>query len=139
LYLDENLDSCKPILAVLAANSVAFERHQNHYARGTDDDIWLPFVGKNRWIVLTKDKKNRYNEWERSAVRRFRVREFCFGSGNMSGLEMAEALAVALPKLRKICQREEPPLVVSITKSGDITILFDRHGSTHERRKAGRG
>lgn len=54
LYLDENLDNCKPILEALAAHGVKVERHQTHFARGTADDEWLPFVGENGWIVLNE-------------------------------------------------------------------------------------
>lgn len=136
LYLDENLDNCKPILDTLAELKIRYERHQTYYARGTDDDVWLPFVGQNGWIVLTKDKRNRYNQWEKQAVQAFAVREFYFGSGNFSGAEMAEALKLALPELRRTYETYEPPLVVSITRSGAITVVFDQHGSTHERRKA---
>lgn len=135
LYLDENLDNCKPILDALASQNVRYERHQAHFARGTADEVWLPFVGEHGWIVLTKDKRNRYNEWERLAVQRNAVREFYFGSGNFNGHEMAEALIAALPELKKV-SRQDPPLVVSITRSGAITVVFDKQGSTHERRKA---
>ena len=135
LYLDENLDNCKPIMDALAENHIRFERHQNHWPRGTADDVWLPFVAQSGWIVLTKDKRNRYNQWERLALSRYAVREFYFGSGNFTGNEMADALIAALPQLRKITNREESPLVVSITRSGAVTIVFDKHGSTHNRRK----
>jgi hypothetical protein len=92
LYLDENLDNCKPILDALASQNVRYERHQAHFARGTADEVWLPFASERGWIVLTKDKRNRYNEWERLAAQRNAVREFYFGSGNFNGHEMAEAL-----------------------------------------------
>ena len=136
LYLDENLDNCKPIMEALEQQSIRYERHQTYYARGTDDDVWLPFVGKSGWIVLTKDKRNRYNEWEKLAVQTFSVREFYFGSGNFTGKEMAESLVRALPELKRNYYSHEPPLVISITRSGAITVVFDKYGSTHERRKA---
>jgi hypothetical protein len=98
LYLDENLDNCKPIIEALEQQNIRYERHHAHYTRGTDDDVWLPFVGERGWIVLTKDKRNRYNEWEKLAVQTFSIREFYFGSGNFTGAEMAESLKLAEPK-----------------------------------------
>src|SRR5258708_26812801 len=56
----------------------------NHFPRGTADEEWLPFVAERLWVVLTKDKRNRYNEFERESVRRFKVREFYFGRGDRS-------------------------------------------------------
>jgi len=114
---------------------VRYELHEAHFPRGTDDDEWLPFVAQRFWIVLTKDKRNRYNELERKAVQRFAVKEFYFASGNFNGHEMAAALISAISKMKQICSTEEPPFVGSIARGGEITIVYDKHGSTHERRK----
>ena len=78
------------------------------------------------------------HEIERDAVRRHRVREFYFGSGNFTGAEMARALAQALPEMRRISRTYAPPVVGSITRSGTVTVVYDEHGSTHDRRKAGK-
>jgi hypothetical protein len=135
IFLDENLHRCKPIMEALAETAVAFERHETHFRAGEDDDVWLQSVSERGWIVLTKDKHNRYNDLERSAVRRFKAREFYFGGGNLNANDMAAALIMALPEIRRIVRRYDPPLVGSITRSGSITIVFDEHGSTHLRRK----
>ena len=139
LFLDENLDNCKPIMEALTGSNVSFERHRNHFERGTDDEIWLPFVAERSWVVLTKDKQNRYNDLERDAIRQYRVREFYFGRGDFSGAEMARCLVIAIPEMQNICRSYNPPLVGSITRSGTITIVYDEKGSTHERRKALKG
>lgn len=136
LYLDENLDNCKPILDALAAQSIRFARHRDYFDPGTRDEVWLSFVGTSSWIVLTKDKHNRYNQWEKSALRRHRVREFYFASGNMNASEMANALVLALPQLREVLRLLEPPFVISITRAGSVTIVFDKEGPTHQRRRA---
>lgn len=136
LYLDENLDNCKPIMDALTAHNVRFERHRDSFPPGTLDEVWLSAVGTSGWIVLTKDKHNRYNQWEKSAIRRHRVREFYFASGNINASEMAEALIAALPELRNLLRMLDPPFVVSITRSGAVTVVFDKEGPTHLRRRA---
>ena len=136
LYLDENLDNCQPILDALLNSGVQHRRHRDFFPRGTRDEEWLSYVAERAWVVLTKDKRNRYNEIEREALRRHRVREFYFGSGNFTGSEMAEALSAAISEMRDICRKYNPPLVGSITRSGQITIVYDELGSTHERRKS---
>jgi hypothetical protein len=138
LYLDENLDNCQPILDALLGNDVQYRRHRDHFLRGTPDEVWLPFVAERGWIVLTKDKRNRYNEIERDAVRRHRVREFYFGSGNFNGAEMAEAILRAVPQMKELTRTYNAPLVGSVTRSGYVTVVYDEHGSTHERRRAER-
>ncbi len=136
LYLDENLDNCQPIIEALIANGVQYRRHRDSFARATPDEDWLPFVAERGWIVLTKDKRNRYNDIERDAVRRHRVREFYFGSGNFNGVEMAQALLAAVSQIRELIRTYNAPLVGSITRSGHVVIVYDQQGSTHERRKA---
>ncbi len=100
LYLDEKLDNCQPILEALTTNRVQYHRHRDHFPRGTPDEVWLQFVAERSWAVLTKDKRNRYNEIERDAMRRYGVREFYFGSGNFTGTEMGQALSAALSQMR---------------------------------------
>ncbi|HEV2398423.1 MAG TPA: hypothetical protein VGS27_15885 [Candidatus Sulfotelmatobacter sp.] len=135
VYLDENLDNCQPIIDALVAANVAHQRHRDHFRRGTPDEIWLEFVAERSWVVLTKDKRNRYNEIERDALRRHRVREFYFGSGNFTGVEMGQALAAAIGQMRSLVRQNNPPLVGSISRSGHVTVVFDELGSTHDRRK----
>lgn len=115
--------------------NVKFERHRDHFPRGTPDEEWLPFVAERAWVVLTKDKRNRYNEFERRSIRRFKVREFYFGRGDFSGTEMAMALGVALSEMRGICRSYNAPVVGSMTRTGAITVVYDDKGSTHDRRK----
>src|SRR5579864_2134941 len=75
LYLDENLDNCKAIVDALTDSNVRFERHSSHFERGTYDEVWLSFVAERSWVVLTKDKKNRYNDAERETIRKYKVSE----------------------------------------------------------------
>jgi len=101
---------------------VTHERHLQHFQPGTEDSVWLPFVGQKGWILLTKDKRIRFNQLEKTAVRRYRVREFYFSSGNYTGAEMADILMAALPEMVKIYERQEPPFIASISKSGKISL-----------------
>jgi hypothetical protein len=122
LYLDENLHNCRPILDVLLRHSIKHERHGEHFPSGTEDSVWLPFVGQRGWILLTKDKRIRFNQLEKTAVRRHRVREFYFSSGNFTGAEMAEILVAALPAMIKTVRKQEPPFIASIAKSGQVSL-----------------
>jgi hypothetical protein len=86
--------------------------------------VWLPFVGERGWLLVTKDKKIRFNELEKTAVLRNKVREFYFASGNFSGSEMAETLLVALGSMVKLCRKQPAPFIASITKSGGVNLRF---------------
>jgi PIN like domain len=103
---------------------IRFERHLSHFSRGTPDEIWLPLVGKNRWILLTADKRIRYSFLEKRALQRNGVREFVFASGNLSGQDMAAALERALPKMQRLCHRYATPFVAAITRTGEVHLRW---------------
>ena len=84
--------------------------------------MWLPFIGQQGWILITKDKRIRYNQLEKTAVRRYGVREFYFSSGNYKGVEMAQILVIALPEIVKAVTTYEPPFIASISKSGGVSV-----------------
>jgi hypothetical protein len=126
LYLDENLCNTRAILDVLTKLGVPFERHLVHFPAGTLDEAWLPLVGSKGWILLTSDKRIRYNSLEKLALELHAVREFVFTSGNMSGQDMAEALERALNKMRNLCARTKPPFVASITRSGEVNLRWPK-------------
>lgn len=101
---------------------IKHERHGQHFSPGTQDTAWLPIVGERGWILITKDKRIRFNDLEKAAVVTYRVREFYFTSGNYSGAEMAVMLTTALPEIMLLCQRQAPPFIASITKAGKVHL-----------------
>src|ERR1051325_8573572 len=84
-YLDENLCYCKALIAVFLQEQIKYELHSSHFANKTEDTVWLEYVGQRRWIVLTKDKAQRFNELERVQLQKHKIRLFAFHSGNLSG------------------------------------------------------
>jgi hypothetical protein len=53
---------------ILAAAGLNVERHGDHFAPDTPDEVWLEKVGKRGWIALTHDRRIRYKPNERNAV-----------------------------------------------------------------------
>jgi hypothetical protein len=126
LYLDENLCNSKAIQDTLTGLSIRFERQLAHFPRGTPDETWLPLVGSNSWVLLTSDKRIRYNFLEKRALEEHAVRELVFTSGNMSGQDMAAALKLALPKMRRLSRKLKPPFVVAITRTGEVYVRWPK-------------
>jgi hypothetical protein len=126
LYLDENLCNSRAILDRLTNLGVRFERHLARFPPGALDETWLPVIGANRWVLLTTDKRIRYNFLEKRALEENAVREFVFTSGNMSGQDMAAALALALPKMRRLCGKLKPPFVAAITRTGEVHLRWPK-------------
>src|SRR5690348_7928618 len=126
LYLDENLCNSRAILDTLTKLGVRFERHLAHFSRGTPDETWLPMVGPKGWILLTADKRIRYNFLEKRALQQHAVREFVFASGNMSGEDMGAALELGVPKMRRLARKLKPPFVAAITRIGEVHLRWPK-------------
>lgn len=102
-----------------------FKRHTEHFARGVEDERFLPFIGLRGWTLLTSDQRMGRRGLEREAIRAHQVRMFAFTSNNIGGSKMAEALKEALPKMKRFVQKNEPPFIASITQSGDVLMKLD--------------
>lgn len=76
--------------------------------------------------MLTTDKRIRYNLLEKRALDQHAVREFVFASGNMSGKDMAAALELALPKMRRLSRNLKPPFVAAITRTGEVHLRWPK-------------
>ena len=101
-------------------------RHLDQFQQGTPDEAWLPLVGSEGWVLLTTDKRIRYNFLEKRALEENAVREFVFTSGNMSGQDMAAVLELALPRMRRLCGKLKPPFVAAITRTGEVNLRWPK-------------
>lgn len=133
IYLDECLCNCQEILKVLRDSGVWFERHLDHFKAGTEDADWLPSVGRNKWVLLTADKRVRKRRLEILAIKTYGVRAFIYTSNNLSGKQKADILRIALPSIRSVVESLDPPFVASISQTGKVSILIDKHGSVADR------
>jgi hypothetical protein len=93
------------------------------FAQDTPDEEWLTRAGQEGWVVLTKDKLIRKRPIERHALVAAHVRAFVFTGGNMSGVEMAESIVAAIPRILKIIATTEPPFIARITGSGAVLVI----------------
>src|SRR5262249_35734599 len=81
LSLDETFHNCQPIHAALESLSISYVRHGSKFRSGVLDTEWLPVVGQQKWVVLTQDKRIRFNELERAKIIEHGIRQFVFTSG----------------------------------------------------------
>jgi hypothetical protein len=84
----------------------------------------LSAVGKKNWIVVTRDERIRYNVAEKQAMRRAKVRAFVLAAqGDLRADMLAQNFLKALPKIRRIVEKQMPPFIAKISRGGDVTLL----------------
>ena len=95
----------KDIAEALRAAGVEIRVHDELFAQGTEDVVWLREAGVNRWIVITRDDRIRYNQLEKQAVLAARLRFFSITSSSLTGEEAAALILSALDKMSRLCRQ----------------------------------
>jgi hypothetical protein len=89
------------------------------FSSGTRDQAWLPEVGRNGWILLTKDSRIRYRRNEMQALLASKTRSFVLVSSNLPGSEIAQIFVKALPRMK----RQRPPFIAHVHKDGTVVLM----------------
>lgn len=122
LFIDRSLG--KKIVAGALRQAVAqVEIHDDHFPPDAPDEDWLREVGRQGWVVLTKDRGIRYRAPALVAIRQSAVRMFVLTAGDLQGAEMAAIFAKALPRIARVVSRQTAPFIAKVTKSGAVSML----------------
>jgi hypothetical protein len=102
------------------------EIHDNHFPPAAPDDQWLAAVSQRGWVVLTKDKRLRYNFPELLAITKNNARVYTLVSGNMTAFQMAEIFVKAAFHIEKTVELQQPPYIAKVFSSGSVKLWVDR-------------
>jgi hypothetical protein len=89
----------------LRAAGVEIRVHDELFPQGTQDVVWLAEAGANRWVVITRDDRIRYNQLEKQAVLAAKLRFFSLTSSSLTGDEAGALLVSALGRISRQCRR----------------------------------
>lgn len=110
----------------LTSAGIKFTPHHDHFEQACPDADWLPVVGKNGWVVITRDKNIRRKPNELKAFKDNNVLAVVLSSGSSSqasAADTAELLLRLLPKLMRKIQSSKPPLMLNVTLMGNISSV----------------
>jgi hypothetical protein len=98
--------------------------HDELFPQGTQDVDWLREAGANRWVVITRDDRIRYNQLEKQAVIAARVRFFSITSSSLTGEQAASLIISALDKMSRLCrQHATRGFIAKISRGPDVKII----------------
>ena len=107
---------------IQAAGHVA-HLQRDEIVSGTHDVDWLPTIGQNRWILITKDERIRKRLIEVHALAASRVKAFVLtAAGDMRGRDQAAIIAKAMRAIVRLSKRR-PPFIANITAAGHVEFL----------------
>ena len=106
---------------ILKAAGLTVERHADHFAPDTPDEIWLAEIGKRGWIALTHDRRIRYKPNERDSVMRHGVALLVI-VGNAPFPDLAHAFIATIPRIEQFLANHRPPFIAKVYRpTSDIT------------------
>jgi hypothetical protein len=117
LFVDRSLGKRVVAQSLRSANP-RVEVHDDHFSQDATDVDWLTTVGQRGWVVLSKDEYIRRNPIERAAFEQARVKAFFLTQQGLSGPEMAEIFAKALPGIVRRATRQPGPFIYTVSRSG---------------------
>ena len=100
-----------------------FIPHHEKFKPACPDEEWLEAVGKQGWIVLTRDKNIRRKPNELRAFQEHSVIGFVLTSGDASAADTAALVTAVYLKLIRKAKGTKPPAMFSITLAGAITPI----------------
>jgi predicted nuclease of predicted toxin-antitoxin system len=119
LFLDRALDFDSLYDALTKAGATVL-RHRDYFKDDAPDPEWLPVVGHQGWIVLTKDKAIQHSEIEKAAIRNARVSVFILVRSDLSGQEMSSIFVKALPAISNVVRRHRPPFIAKVYRDASV-------------------
>jgi len=119
-FIDECLG--KGVSTALEKAGAVVRGYSGNIAIGTSDKDWLARVGKQNWVVLTKDKNIRHHIAERDALIAAKVKAFVLTSGNLTGSEMADIFVANLDKITARANETAPPFIAKVTRNNVVEL-----------------
>ena len=100
----------------------------DHFPTDTADVEWLNAVGEKGWIVLSKDGRIRRDTVERAALKFAGVRAFFLTQQGLTGAEMAEIFANALPGMVSRAHSQPAPFIYTLSRGGEFSLVKENAG-----------
>ncbi len=122
-FLDRSLGKIRIAAALRQAGAIV-HIHDDYFPPNAKDEDWLTRVGRNGWIVLTKDHRIRYRNLERAALINAGVGAFILTAGDLQGDEMAEIFVKALLAIAKFLRKHKKPFIARVVRDGSVSLLF---------------
>lgn len=130
-YLDAT-SGCLEVRQAFDREKIKYRLHTDFYSPHAEDRTWLPFVGKNGWVLITTDDSMPYSGAEKQAILTFKVRSFVYKS-HMIGSDIARFLVKMMPAMRRFNGAHERPFIGYLVPSGGIKLIMDKRGVVYDR------
>src|SRR5688572_22323123 len=91
---------------------------QDHYSPDAADTDWLPRIGQDEWILLTRDDRVRFNPAELAALKQHRVGAFFLGGKSRSRWDIIQQVVRNWPRMNELADKTSRPFAFRVPPQG---------------------
>lgn len=114
-FLDRNLGTRKFANELYQAG-VDFRLHDDLFPQNTPDDVWIPAVCNQGWVILTLDKRTRRRRIEKQAILVHGARVIYFNAKTGDMVALAKGFISILPKVERFIESHPGQFLAIITQ-----------------------
>jgi hypothetical protein len=97
----------------------------DHYSPDTPDADWLPKIGEQEWILVTRDDRVRYKPAELHAYKTHRVGAFFLGGKDRSRCELIEQTVRNWRRMKELAAKTTKPFAFRVPPTGTSIDRLD--------------
>lgn len=133
-FLDRNLGR-HDVADALRNVGAQVKIHDEHFKPDALDETWLPVVGREQWLLITRDERIRWRPAERLALETAQVGAFVVTAHKLTGAELGELLASALPAMTRKAHQLARPFIVTVSVGRVLKVITgERRGGVRRDR-----
>jgi len=117
-FLDNNLS--RKLADGLKAFGEEVEHLRESFSEDAPDTAWLPYVGRNNMVLLTRDMRIRYHPVEIKSLKRHNVGAFFVTGKNLNRCRIIQLVVRKWPDMKKIAENKNPPFAYKVPWRGQI-------------------
>lgn len=91
---------------------------KDHFPDDTPDADWLPYVGQNELVLVTRDIRIRWNPSEIAAFKTHNVGAFFLGGKQRSRCELIQQLVRNWPQMKELARKTRRPFMFRVPPTG---------------------
>jgi len=96
---------------------------QDEFQPDAKDEDWLEFVGKNRMILITRDKKIKRRAAELRALKNYKVGAFILGGQNPGIWQIVKQIINNWLRIKDLASKTRVPFIFKVPLRGKIERL----------------
>ena len=126
LFFDRDVGTALPRALNVLRLPTAVEFLQDHFPGDTQDDVWMPVVGSQGWILIGHDRMHHRRDPENSAIRDYRMGCFYIWGAQARRWEKMRCFLNAYERMLDAISTTPRPFIYRINRFSSLEAVTIR-------------